>query len=147
MGSEMKLDGLNLEQSTANNNDIDGCSVGSMGAGGFDTRRSITSDLNSESEVFFNDQSVDPYDIDLTDLNVNAPSDNVLQQIKDTIQKQGSRVGGSSRSGSVTDSPQVKTSDDYQSVPYGIQPRATYEHGRRSMEIMGGNFYSFQSIF
>lgn len=127
-----------------NGGDDDNESIGSMGAGGIDTKRSVPSDLLSESCDFYNDEGLDLPDVDLglglDDNVIPGRIDEIFEQIKDSVsQKQdGSRVDSSSRSGSETDSPQVKISDDYQSVPYGIQPRATYEHGKRSTDIMGG---------
>lgn len=67
--------------------------------------------------------------------------DPVFEKIKETIsktQRSGSVVSDLSYSSDVSDSPQVQTSQHYTSVPYGIQPRATYEHSSLHADIMGG---------
>ena len=69
--------------------------------------------------------------------------DPVFEKIKETIsktQRSGSLVSDISFSSDVSDSPQVQTSQLYASVPYGIQPRSTYEHSSQHADIMGGKY-------
>lgn len=67
--------------------------------------------------------------------------DPVFEKIKETVsktQRSGSLTSDLSFISDTSDSPQVQTSQHYSSVPYGIQPRATYEHSSLHADIMGG---------
>jgi len=68
--------------------------------------------------------------------------DPVFEKIKETlsktIERTESRASDLSSVSDVSDSPHVQISQHYTSVPYGIQPRATYEHSSLHADIMGG---------
>ncbi|XP_052781074.1 uncharacterized protein LOC128217749 isoform X5 [Mya arenaria] len=67
--------------------------------------------------------------------------DTVFEKIKETlsktIERTDSRVSDLSSVSDTSDSPHVQISQHYTSVPYGIQPRATYEHSSLHADIMG----------
>ena len=106
--------------------------------GGFDTRRSF-SELDSDC---FNDVGMNlPGD----DENEGGDDmDPIFEDIKDAISRRQSQFSLSSSQSVVSDDgPQVRVSDQFLSIPFGIQPRASYEHGKKSSDIMGGNGCGF----
>ncbi|XP_012943336.1 uncharacterized protein LOC101848406 [Aplysia californica] len=131
--------GLNLE----NRNDESENDESDKAEGGFDTKRTF-SELDSDSECF-NDEGIlvatnDEYDPKNMEGDTAAEDhDPIFEEIKDAIARRQSQSKSSSSNRSVTsdDTPQVRISDQYVSIPYGIQPRASYEHGKRSSDIMG----------
>ena len=67
--------------------------------------------------------------------------DTVFEKIKESLSKTQRSDSVASAVTSVSDSsdgPHVQISEHYTSVPYGIQPRATYEHSSIHGDIMGG---------
>ncbi|XP_046571416.1 uncharacterized protein LOC124279617 [Haliotis rubra] len=83
------------------------------------------------------------YDID-TGMDRHADVDEVFEEIKETIsrnlERKNSAVSNLSLSSSSSEGQVVKISDNFTSIPYGIQPRATYEHGKKSSDIMGVSY-------
>lgn len=83
------------------------------------------------------------YDID-TEMDRHQDVDEVFEEIKESIsrnlERKDSSVSHLSLSSSNTEGQVVKISDNFTSIPYGIQPRATYEHGKKSSDIMGGEY-------
>ena len=70
--------------------------------------------------------------------------DPIFERIKETLSKtQRSESAGSilSSESNVSDGPQVQISEHYTSLPYGIQPKATYEHSGLHADIMGGESF------
>ncbi|XP_053378335.1 uncharacterized protein LOC123529192 isoform X3 [Mercenaria mercenaria] len=67
--------------------------------------------------------------------------DPVFEKIKETLSKSHQRsesaVSMLSSISDESDGPHVQISEHYTSVPYGIQPRATYEHSSLHADIMG----------
>ncbi|KAH3816567.1 hypothetical protein DPMN_118085, partial [Dreissena polymorpha] len=67
--------------------------------------------------------------------------DPVFEKIKETLSKTLDRtescVSDLSSVSNISDGPQVQISQHYTSLPYGIQPRATYEHSSLQADIMG----------
>ena len=68
--------------------------------------------------------------------------DPVLERIKfdisKNLQREDSVSSVSSANGEEVEQEQhVKQSDHYTLVPYGIQPKATYTHGKKNADIMG----------
>ena len=109
--------------------------------GELDTQRSF-SELESDDE-FFNDEGL-PLLEDCDDQDIsNDKVDTIFEEIKDAINRRQSLSKNSSSGRSVVsdDGPQVRISDQYVSVPFGLQPRASYEHGKRSSDIMGGEWF------
>ena len=67
--------------------------------------------------------------------------DAVFEKIKESLSKTQRSDSDLSAISSVSDSsdgPHVQISEHYTSVPYGIQPKATYEHSSIHGDIMGG---------
>jgi hypothetical protein len=74
--------------------------------------------------------------------------DKVFEEIRRSLSKMGEGSSRSKRSthsidsGSTVDEEEetLRTSSHFTNVPYGIQPRDTYEHDKKSNDIMGGKF-------
>lgn len=70
--------------------------------------------------------------------------DPVFEKIKETLSKSQQRSESVasilSSISDESDGPHVQISEHYTSVPYGIQPRATYEHSSVHADIMGGKY-------
>ena len=67
--------------------------------------------------------------------------DPVFEKIKESLSKthrSDSVVSEISTISNSSDGPHVQISDQYTSIPYGIQPKATYEHSSMHADIMGG---------
>ncbi|XP_060076269.1 uncharacterized protein LOC132555908 [Ylistrum balloti] len=67
--------------------------------------------------------------------------DPVFEKIKEKVEKTLERTESSSSLSSAatdeSDGKQILISEHYTSIPFGIQPRATYEHGKKNADIMG----------
>ncbi|XP_048253112.1 uncharacterized protein LOC124133882 isoform X3 [Haliotis rufescens] len=83
------------------------------------------------------------YDVD-TEMDRHQDVDEVFEEIKESIsrnlERKDSSVSHLSLSSSNSEGQVVKISDNFTSIPYGIQPRATYEHGKKSSDIMGVSY-------
>ena len=130
---EVSSVGLNLNKQHDTDNDSE------VAEGGFETRRTF-SDFGSNDSECFNDVGLTlPGDEDQQ--NVDDDFDPVFEQIKDSIRRRSqahSASTSSMRSTASDDGPQVRVSEQFLSIPFGIQARASYEHGKRSSDIMGG---------
>ena len=56
----------------------------------------------------------------------------------DTDQSDGDGSQSQSSRESLVSATSARISENYTSIPYGIQQRATYEHGKAESDIMGG---------
>ena len=93
-------------------------------------------DLDSCSEVPLSDLDENEEDGDVL-----RGQDTVFEKIKESLsktQRSDSVVSAITSVSDTSDSPHVQISEHYTSVPYGIQPRATYEHSSTHGDIMGG---------
>ena len=71
--------------------------------------------------------------------------DSVFEKIKESLSKtqRSDSVSELSTISDSSDGPHVQISDHYTSIPYGIQPKATYEHSSMHADIMGGEICTF----
>ena len=71
----------------------------------------------------------------------NLTNDTLFQEIRDHVDagpRRGSFSTIHSEGGNDDDEEYgTKTSDDFTSVPYGLQPRAAYEHSKKNTDIIG----------
>ena len=64
--------------------------------------------------------------------------DTVFEKIQAEIERRSSQnTLFSDTQNSASEEYGTKTSEDFTSVPYGFQPRAAFEHGRKNTDIMG----------
>ncbi|CAL1535162.1 unnamed protein product [Lymnaea stagnalis] len=102
------------------------------------------SGIDSSIDECFNDKGP-PLDDDIIDaigsennlITLSQKEDNIFSEIKDFITR---RKSGSRSQSSLTNSDStthVRTSSQFSSIPYGIIPKASYEHGNMCSDIMG----------
>lgn len=107
--------------------------------------------MSVKTEFSFKANSVSRYAYNLSDDEGDARSvgsddddgfDPVFEEIKNSLNRaeegRGRTASVSSQGASDEDSPFGKVSEQYTNIPYGIQPRDTFEHGRTQPDIMGG---------
>ena len=151
MESLSKPDRISLDINTAqqhgDENEMDSCGAGD---GGLDTKRTF-SELDSLSDqAGFNDTGdfAEEDGLDGVDFgDVDKRDDPVFNEIKDSIARCHSRAKSqTSSTDGAEGSPHVKVANKFMSLPYGLVPWASYEHGKTSGDIMGGRcqwfFYS-----
>ena len=88
-------------------------------------------------------------DMDDNEFEEGDEHDAVFENIKESLSKIDDGHPSShslSSTGSNGDNETVHMSEHFTNVPYGIQPRDTYEHGKNCADIMGGNCFSFLSF-
>ncbi|CAH1782794.1 unnamed protein product [Owenia fusiformis] len=78
---------------------------------------------------------------ELQNVDLELKEDDIFNEIKETVKRVRSRHNSvsstqSSEIGS-TDGPVIKTSINFNSLPYGFIPKATYEHNKKYTDIMG----------
>lgn len=100
--------------------------------------REIDKNLEEGNEADAEDES----DEDENDrVIVDDHEDPIFEEIKEKVEKAIHRTESvTSMSSSTTDesdSKQILISEHYTNIPFGIQPRATYEHGQKNADIMG----------
>ncbi|RUS77658.1 hypothetical protein EGW08_014581 [Elysia chlorotica] len=121
----------------ADENEIDSCGAG---YGGLDTKRSF-SELDSLSEhAGFNDTGdfADDDDLDGKEINGDKQDDPVFNEIRESIARcHSSAKSHTSSSDGSQGSPHVKVANKFMSLPYGLVPWASYEHGKRSVTYNG----------
>ncbi|XP_070192502.1 uncharacterized protein [Littorina saxatilis] len=106
--------------------------------------------MSVKTEFSFKANSVSRYAYNLSDDEGDARSvgsddddgfDPVFEEIKNSLNRaeegRGRTASVSSQGASDEDSPFGKVSEQYTNIPYGIQPRDTFEHGRTQPDIMG----------
>ncbi|KAK7499549.1 hypothetical protein BaRGS_00009201 [Batillaria attramentaria] len=104
-------------------------SVGDMSAltGGCASAPSFSNSPRSDLE----DEETDGSDVD-------ENWDPVFEEIKRKLSHSGGNSQGSMSSDQASEGgANVRISEQYTNIPYGIQPRDTYEHGKKSSDIMG----------
>ena len=107
------------------------------------------SDLDDDGSQAFDSQSdvllsnIEEDDDDGEEEGTLRERDAVFEKIKESLSKthRSDSVSALSTISDVSDGPHVQISDQYTSIPYGIQPKATYEHSSMHADIMGGKIY------
>ncbi|GFR91987.1 WD repeat-containing protein 87 [Elysia marginata] len=120
-----------------NENDIDSCGAGD---GGLDTKRSFSEFDSLSDQGRFNDTGdyIDHDGFDGKEVDYNKKDDPIFDKIKDSIARcHSSAKSQTSSSDGGEGSPHVKVAKKFISLPYGLVPWASYEHGKRSGDIMG----------
>lgn len=105
---------------------------------------SIDSSFDADDEN--GDDDFDDADSDILDTDSLTRDDPIFEQIKQSVSKTLQRADSltsvytTTSVGSVA--PKLKTAETFTSIPYGFQPKAAYEHGKKSADIMGGKSQS-----
>ncbi|KAL4225908.1 hypothetical protein ACF0H5_013896 [Mactra antiquata] len=115
------------------------------------TGRSEETDFMSEQALSYIDEE-DEFADDQDDGESLREKDPVFEKIKETLSKSQQRsesaVSMLTSDSDESDSPHVQISQHYTSIPYGIQPRATYEHSSQHADIMGvSSFHIIDLLF
>ncbi|XP_069101506.1 uncharacterized protein [Argopecten irradians] len=99
--------------------------------------REIDKDLEKGNDADAEEDDNEDEDKTLIDDHEDPIFEKIKEKVEKTLERTESVTSLSSAGTDESDGKQILISEHYTSIPFGIQPRATYEHGKKNADIMG----------
>ncbi|XP_021350983.1 uncharacterized protein LOC110448841 isoform X2 [Mizuhopecten yessoensis] len=99
--------------------------------------REIDKDLEKGNEADAEDDENEEDEKTLIDDHEDPIFEKIKEKVEKSLERTESVTSLSSAGTDESDGKQILISEQYTNIPFGIQPRATYEHGKKNADIMG----------
>ncbi|XP_033746435.1 uncharacterized protein LOC117331705 isoform X2 [Pecten maximus] len=99
--------------------------------------REIDKDLEKGNEADAEEEENEDEEKTLIDDHEDPVFEKIKEKVEKSLERTDSATSLSSAGTDESDGKQILISEHYTSIPFGIQPRATYEHGKKNADIMG----------